>query len=543
MKHAEQLKSIGIKASKKIHWNLSGLLLVTQTINRQQGILTSSGALACDTGEFTGRSPKDKYIVKDQKTADSIWWGDVNHPFAPEDFDSLYNRVADFLSNEELYVKDVYACAKKEYRLNARVITQTPWQSLFANNLFLRPSEKELEAFEPEWLILAAPEFKADPIIDKTRQHNFTIINFTKKVILIGGSAYTGEIKKGIFTVLNYMLPHEKKVLSMHCSANIGKQGDTAVFFGLSGTGKTTLSADPSRGLIGDDEHGWDNENVFNFEGGCYAKCLNLSPEKEPEIFSAVRFGTLLENVRFVEGTDIVDYDNVSVTENTRAAYPIDFIDNAVNPSIGGIPKNIFFLTCDAFGVLPPISKLTVGQAMYHFISGYTAKVAGTETGITEPQTTFSACFGKPFLPLHPAKYAELLGSKLKENNVKVWLINTGWSGGAYGTGGRIKLSYTRAMIAAALENKLDKADFTEHPIFGLQMPAWCPGVPSEILDPKGTWDDKAAYDAMAQSLADRFTANFKNFEELANEEICSGAPNAIKSSSNLFYFSKLRYT
>ena len=311
----------------------------------------------------------------------------------------------------------------------------------------------------------------------------------------------------------------------MHCSANIGKQGDTAVFFGLSGTGKTTLSADPSRGLIGDDEHGWDHENVFNFEGGCYAKCVNLSQEKEPQIFSAVRFGTLLENVRFLEATDIVDYDNVSVTENTRAAYPIDFIDNAVNPSIGGIPKNIFFLTCDAFGVLPPISKLTVGQAMYHFISGYTAKVAGTEAGITEPQTTFSACFGKPFLPLHPAKYAELLGSKLKENNVNVWLINTGWSGGAYGTGERIKLSYTRAMITAVLEKKLEKTDFAEHAVFGLQMPISCPGVPPEILNPKNTWNDKTAYDTMAQHLADQFVANFKTFEDFANEEIRSGAP------------------
>jgi phosphoenolpyruvate carboxykinase (ATP) len=525
IKHIEQLKSIGINASKKIHWNLSELILVTQTVNRQQGVLTSSGALACDTGEFTGRSPKDKYIVKDEKTADSVWWGDINHPFAPEDFDNLYNRVTDFLSSEELYVKDVYACAKKEYQLKARVITQTPWQSLFAHNLFLRPSEKELESFEHEWLILAAPEFKADPIIDKTRQHNFTIINFTKKIILIGGSAYTGEIKKGIFTVLNYILPHQKKVLSMHCSANIGKQGDTAVFFGLSGTGKTTLSADPSRGLIGDDEHGWDHENVFNFEGGCYAKCVNLSQEKEPQIFSAVRFGTLLENVRFLEATDIVDYDNVSVTENTRAAYPIDFIDNAVNPSIGGIPKNIFFLTCDAFGVLPPISKLTVGQAMYHFISGYTAKVAGTEAGITEPQTTFSACFGKPFLPLHPAKYAELLGSKLKENNVNVWLINTGWCGGAYGTGERIKLSYTRAMITAVLEKKLEKTDFAEHAVFGLQMPVSCPGVPPEILNPKNTWNDKTAYDTMAQHLADQFVANFKTFEDFANEEIRNGAP------------------
>jgi len=527
MKNIEQLKNIGINSTKKLNWNLSELKLITKTITERQGVITSTGALACDTGEFTGRSPKDKYVVKDEKTTDSIWWGEVNHPFSPEDFDKLYNRVTTHLSDRDIYVKDVYACAKKEYQLNIRVITENPWQSLFVNNLFLRPTEKELETFQHEWLILVAPEFKANPEIDKTRQHNFTIINFTKKVILIGGSAYTGEIKKGIFTVLNYILPHEKNVLSMHCSANIGKEGDTSVFFGLSGTGKTTLSADPSRELIGDDEHGWDNENIFNFEGGCYAKCVNLSQEKEPQIFSAVRFGTLLENVRFLEGTnDVVDYDNISVTENTRAAYPIHFIDNAINPSIGGIPKNIFFLTCDAFGVLPPISKLSVGQAMYHFISGYTAKVAGTEAGITEPQTTFSACFGKPFLPLHPTKYAELLGKKLKENNVNVWLINTGWSGGAYGVGGRIKLSYTRAMITAVLEGKMDKSVFVKHIVFGLQMPTQCEGVPSDILNPKNTWNDKSDYDIKAQNLAEQFVQNFKPFESFANEEIMNGAPN-----------------
>ncbi|KIA93063.1 phosphoenolpyruvate carboxykinase [Flavobacterium sp. KMS] len=528
MKNTEQLKNIGIKSNKEIFWNLPELKLVTHTVKKKQGIITSSGALACDTGEFTGRSPKDKYIVRDEKTKDSVWWGEVNHPFLPEDFDKLYDRVTVHLSNRAIYIKDVYACAKKEYQLNVRVITDNPWQSLFVNNLFLRPIEKELETFQHEWLILVAPEFKAEPKIDKTRQHNFTIINFTKKIILIGGSAYTGEIKKGIFTVLNYILPHEKDILSMHCSANIGKDGDTSVFFGLSGTGKTTLSADPLRKLIGDDEHGWDNDSVFNFEGGCYAKCVNLSKEKEPQIFSAVRFGTLLENVRFFEGTNIVDYDNISVTENTRAAYPIHFIDNAINPSIGSVPKNIFFLTCDAFGVLPPISKLTIGQAMYHFISGYTAKVAGTEAGITEPQTTFSACFGKPFLPLHPTKYAELLGKKLKENNVNVWLINTGWSGGAYGVGERIKLSYTRAMITAVLEDKLNKVDYIQHSVFGLQMPAQCEGVPSEILNPKNTWNDKSAYDKKAQSLAAQFVENFKTFESFANQEIIGGGPTII---------------
>jgi phosphoenolpyruvate carboxykinase (ATP) len=525
MAHIEHLKNIGIVPAKEVFWNLSEPQLISQTLKNSEGIIARSGALACDTGEFTGRSPKDKYVVKDEKTGDSIWWGDVNHPFLPEDFDRLYERVTSHLSDKDIYIKDVYACAKSEYRLNIRVITENPWQSLFANNLFLNPDEKELESFEHEWLILAAPRFKADPKIDKTRQHNFTIINFTKKVILIGGSAYTGEIKKGIFTVLNYILPHEKNVLSMHCSANIGTDGDTAVFFGLSGTGKTTLSADSSRKLIGDDEHGWDNDSVFNFEGGCYAKCVNLSREKEPQIFSAIRYGTLLENVRFLEGTDIVDYENVSVTENTRAAYPIEFINNAVHPSIGGIPNNIFFLTCDAFGVLPPISKLTVGQAMYHFISGYTAKVAGTEAGITEPQTTFSACFGKPFLPLHPTKYAELLGKKLIDNKVNVWLINTGWSGGAYGTGERIKLAYTRAMIAAVLENKFENADFTRDAVFGLHMPLQCHGVPAEILNPKNTWTDQSKYDETALGLAARFAENFKDFESFAGQEIMNGGP------------------
>lgn len=525
MEYLEFLRNIGIIPNKEVYWNLCEPQLISQTLKKGQGIITRSGALACDTGEFTGRSPKDKYIVMDDKTKESIWWGDANHSFSPEDFERLYDSVIAHLSDKDIYVRDAYACAKLEYRLNIKVITETPWSNLFVNNLFLRPTEKELETFQHEWLILNAPEFKAIPEIHKTRQHNFTIINFTRKIIIIGGSGYTGEIKKGIFTVLNYILPFEKNVLSMHCSANIGINGDTSLFFGLSGTGKTTLSADSSRKLIGDDEHGWDHESVFNFEGGCYAKCMGLSQEKEPQIFSAIHSGTLLENVRFFEGTDIVDYDNVSVTENTRAAYPIDFINNAVHPSIGKTPNNIFFLTCDAFGVLPPISKLSVGQAMYHFISGYTAKVAGTEAGITEPQTTFSACFGKPFLPLHPTQYADLLGKKLKENNIKVWLINTGWSGGAYGTGERIQLAYTRAMISAVLENKLENVDFVRDAVFGLQIPVECEGVPSVILCPKNTWNDQSEYDEKAQHLAVQFVQNFKSFESFADEEILSGAP------------------
>lgn len=531
------MKELGIKSTKAslaelgleevacAYWNLSTTELVQETIIRKQGVLTDTGALACDTGEFTGRSPKDKYIVKDQKTEKIVWWGEVNTPFNSSDFDTLYNRVTAYLAGKEIFIRDAYACASPEYRLNIRVVTEYPWQNLFANNLFLRPSKAEIENFKHDWLIVAAPDFHSKHNIDGTRQHNFTIINFTKKIILIGGSAYTGEIKKGIFTVLNYILPIEKNALPMHCSANIGEKGDTAVFFGLSGTGKTTLSADPNRKLIGDDEHGWDEKSVFNFEGGCYAKCVNLTKEKEPQIFSAIKFGTLLENVTFFDDTYTVDYENISKTENTRAAYPIECIDNAASPSIGTIPENIFFLTCDAFGVLPPISKLTIEQAMYHFISGYTAKVAGTEAGITEPQTTFSACFGKPFLPLHPTKYAEMLGKKLKQHKVNVWLINTGWSGGAYGTGERIKLAYTRAMITAALKGELNKAVYVKHPVFGLQMPTQCPGVPAEILNPKNTWHDKKKYDETANKLASQFIKNFESYKEFATEEILAGAP------------------
>ncbi|MEO6305562.1 MAG: phosphoenolpyruvate carboxykinase (ATP), partial [Bacteroidia bacterium] len=438
----QHLEKLGLQGVKNAFWNLNIPSLVEETLLLGQGVLTDTGALVCDTGEFTGRSPKDKFVVKDETTKKTVWWGDVNNEISIDTFRRINERMNAYLIGRDVYIKDVYACASPKYRLNARIICEYPWQNLFAHNLFLRPTQKELENFEPEWTILCVPGFKADPKVDFTRAHNFTIINFTLKTILIGGSAYTGEIKKGIFTVLNYLLPIKHKALSMHCSANIGKEGDTAIFFGLSGTGKTTLSADPNRKLIGDDEHGWDDDSVFNFEGGCYAKCVNLSKEKEPQIFSAIKFGTLLENVEFHKYTGTVDYDNVKRTENTRAAYPIHFIDNSVEPSIGKTPKNIFFLTADAFGVLPPISKLTVGQAMYHFISGYTAKVAGTEAGITEPQTTFSACFGKPFLPLHPTQYAELLGEKLKDTSIHVWLINTGWTGGSYGTGERIKLNY-----------------------------------------------------------------------------------------------------
>jgi phosphoenolpyruvate carboxykinase (ATP) len=521
----EGLAKLGLKNVGSIHYNLTPAELTEITIKKGLGTLTDTGALAIDTGEFTGRSPKDKFIVADSYTESSVWWGDVNIKFSPEKFEALFNRLKAYLTNREVFVRDVYACADERYRLNIRVVNELPWMNLFVHNLFLRPTQAELENFKPEWHIISAPNFKAIPEIDGTRQHNFAIINFTQKIIIIGGTGYTGEIKKGIFSVLNFILPHEKQVLSMHCSANEGEKGDVAIFFGLSGTGKTTLSADPNRKLIGDDEHGWADNTVFNFEGGCYAKCVDLTAEKEPQIFSAIKFGTLLENTNYKPGTRTVDYSDIAKTENTRAAYPIYYIKNAKDPSIGKTPQNIFFLTADAFGVLPPISKLTPAQAMYHFISGYTAKVAGTEVGITEPTTTFSACFGKAFLPLHPAKYAELLGKKLKENNVNVWLINTGWTGGPYGIGSRIKLAYTRAMITAALNGSLDNVTYENLPVFNLSIPTTCPGVPSEILNPKNTWSDKEAYDAKLNHLASAFVKNFEQYAQGCSQEILEAAP------------------
>jgi phosphoenolpyruvate carboxykinase (ATP) len=520
------IANIGLGNVGAAYWNLTPAELVEDTLMREEGVLTDNGALAIDTGEFTGRSPKDKFIVFDDITKDSIWWGDVNIKFDAAKFDAIYNRVTAYLAGKEVYVRDAYACADPAYRLNIRVVTEFPWSNLFANNLFLRPTADEIAAFAPDWHIVCAPGFKADPAIDGTRQHNFAILNMTRKVILIGGTGYTGEIKKGIFTLLNYILPHEKGVLSMHCSANEGTAGDTAIFFGLSGTGKTTLSADPNRKLIGDDEHGWADSSVFNFEGGCYAKCIDLTQEKEPQIWNAIKFGALVENIDFKEDTRTVDYTSTSKTENTRVAYPINHIDNAKEPSMGAAPKNIFFLTADAFGVLPPISKLTAEQAMYHFISGYTAKVAGTEMGITEPQTTFSACFGKAFLPLHPGQYAELLGKKLKANpNINVWLVNTGWTGGAYGVGSRIKLAYTRALITAALEGKLDGVEYGETPFFKLRFPKSCPGVPAEMLEPRNTWADKAAFDAQASDLATKFVKNFEQYASGVSEDVLNAAP------------------
>ncbi|MDN5205286.1 phosphoenolpyruvate carboxykinase (ATP) [Fulvivirgaceae bacterium BMA10] len=521
------LETLGINEANKVFWNLTPAELIEESLKNGEGYLTDTGALMCDTGKFTGRSPKDRFVVKDAKTENNVWWGNINIPISEEHFDGIYNKMIKFLEDKDLYVRDAYAGADKTYRLKLRVVNTHAWQNLFCYNMFLRPQQYKLESFAPNFTIICAPDFKADPSVDGTRQENFAIINFTKRMILIGGTGYAGEMKKGIFSVLNYLLPVENNILSMHCSANIGKKHDTAIFFGLSGTGKTTLSADPNRGLIGDDEHGWTDKNVFNFEGGCYAKVIDLTREKEPEIYDAIKFGAIVENTRFLKNTRTVNYEDTSVTENTRTAYPIYHIANAVEPSIGGIPKNIFFLTCDAYGVLPPISRLTKGQAMYHFISGYTAKVAGTEAGITEPQTAFSACFGAPFLPLHPTKYAEMLGKKMEEYNVKVWLINTGWTGGPYGVGSRMKLKYTRAMITAALEGTLDNVGYRTHSIFGVNIPSTCPNVPSEVLSPRETWKNDDGYYKKANELANAFVKNFEKFADFANEEIMEGAPKA----------------
>lgn len=494
----------------ELYLNLKVSALVEEALQNGEGVLTDTGAFMCDTGKFTGRSPKDKFIVYDDKTANTVAWGEINQAFDSESFDKLHQKMLDFVADKKLYARYSYACASKKHKTNILVINTSAWHNLFCHHLFLRPTEEEMENFEPEWTIMNIPEFQADPTIDNTRENNFTIIDFTKKIILIGGTGYAGEMKKGIFSVLNYILPEEKKVLSMHCSANIGKEGDTALFFGLSGTGKTTLSADPYRQLIGDDEHGWDENEVFNFEGGCYAKVINLSQEQEPEIFGAIKYGTILENTRFINNSNTVDYSNHSVTENTRTAYPINYISNIAKPSIGTSPKNIFFLCADSFGVLPPISKLNVEQAMYYFLSGYTAKLAGTEMGIKEPQATFSACFGAAFLPLAPKKYAELLGEKIQSGDVNVWLVNTGWSGGGYGVGSRMKISYTRAMIRAALSRDFENIYFNKHEVFGLEMPQSCPNVPEEILNPRNTWKNKEAYDQKAKELKIAFDENYQ---------------------------------
>ena len=521
------LDYLGIKSSK-IKYQLSLEQLHNETIVRDQGKETSLGAVAINTGEFTGRSPNDRFIVKDIVTKNEVWWSDINLPFDPQKFENLYEKVVKYLSNKEVFVRDAMVCADENYKVKIRVVNEYPWSNMFAFNMFLRPTEDELTNFTPEWTIVNAPGFMAVPLEDGTRQHNFSILNFTKKIALIGGTGYTGEMKKGIFSALNFILPVYKNTLPMHCSANVGKAGDTAIFFGLSGTGKTTLSTDSNRSLIGDDEHGWTAENtIFNFEGGCYAKVIDLSKDKEPEIYAAIKKGALLENV-LIGDNGIVDFADTSITENTRVSYPIYHIDNVQEPSIGKNPKNIFFLTADAFGVLPPISKLTPAQAAYHFISGYTAKVAGTEAGVTEPTPSFSACFGAPFMPLHPTRYAQMLSKKMKEAGVNVWLVNTGWSGGQYGVGKRMPLKYTRAMINAVLNGDLKDYTYENyhiHSVFGVAQPRKCPGVPTSVLSPRFTWNDDEAYYKTAFKLSNAFRENFKQFEEFANEEIRRGGP------------------
>jgi phosphoenolpyruvate carboxykinase (ATP) len=524
---ADQLARLGLRISDTIHYQLPPDELIRHCLRRKEGVLNDTGALLIRTGAFTGRSPKDRYLVKDEVTTAQVDWNDFNQPMDPAHFHRIYVAVTSWLNQSpELFIRDAYVCADPRHRLNLRIVNETPSGNLFAHNMFLRPAEQELEDFRPDWQILAAPGLSLDPATCGTRGPNAIAISFRHKLILVAGTGYTGEIKKGVFTILNFLLPREKDILSMHCSANKGPRGDTAIFFGLSGTGKTTLSADPARQLIGDDEHGWTADNIFNFEGGCYAKCIHLKEEKEPDIFQAIRPGALVENVKFFPGTDRINFDDGSITENTRVSYPLSFIGHALEPSVGGVPANIFFLTCDAYGVLPPISRLSPGQAMYQFISGYTAKVAGTETGITEPKPTFSACFGAPFLPLHPGRYAALLGKKIKEHGVRVWMINTGWSGGPYGKGKRIDLSFTRAMITAALEGALDNIAYQPHPVFRMAIPAYCPGVPTDILYPRNTWPDPAEYDEMAANLAGWFTTNFQKYAaEIDAPEILAAAP------------------
>ena len=507
-----------------LHKNLSPAALIETAVRRNEGRLTSDGSFVAITKPHTGRSPNDKYVVREPATESQIWW-EKNGSMTVEQYETLKKEVLDHHAKQELFVTDLYCGADPKHRLNVRAISPNAWQSLFVNNMFIRPKRDELAGFEPGFTILHAPEFQADPAKHGTKTSTFIVLNFADRTVMIGGTRYAGEMKKSIFTVMNYLMPQEG-VLPMHCSANTGANGDVALFFGLSGTGKTTLSADPNRALIGDDEHGWSERGVFNFEGGNYAKVVKLSAEGEPLIWEASRhFGTILENVVIDEDTREPDFDDISITENIRSSYPIDFIPGAVTDGMGSHPKNVMMLTADAFGVLPPIAKLTREQAMYHFLSGYTAKVAGTERGVTEPSATFSTCFGAPFLPLQPSVYANLLGEKLEEHDAQCWLVNTGWTGGAFGTGSRMKLAYTRAMVTAALSGKLDNVETKPDPVFGLPVPVSIPGVPNEALDARGSWKDTAAYDAQAAKLAGMFRENFKKFEAGVSEGVRNAGP------------------
>jgi phosphoenolpyruvate carboxykinase (ATP) len=514
----------GLTAGAHVHANLPVSQLFETALVRGEARLAANGALVAVTGARTGRSPKDKFIVDDAATHELVHWGKVNKAITPDQFGALLDRVVEYLKPRDLFVEDLYCGADPVYRMPIRVIAEQAWQAAFAHQLFVRSDAADLATHVPEFTVVAAPSFEAVPERDGTATTAFILADFTRRIILIGGTKYAGEIKKSIFGVMNFLVP-QRDVLPMHCSANVGADGVTALFFGLSGTGKTTLSADPARRLIGDDEHGWSAKGIFNFEGGCYAKCVNLTEEREPQIYRAIRFGSVLENVILDETTREPDFADIRLTENTRAAYPINFIENAVIPGIGAHPRNVMFLAADAFGVLPPIARLTPEQAMYHFLSGYTAKLAGTETGVKDPMPEFSACFGAPFLPLAPRTYAEMLGKRLKQHNASCWLVNTGWSGGKYGVGKRMSLKITRALVNAALDGSLDKVKFVTEPAFGLSIPVSCPEVPAEILNPRNAWADKEAYDRQAADLAARFGANFEKFD--ASEEIRAAGPKA----------------
>jgi phosphoenolpyruvate carboxykinase (ATP) len=522
------LDAHGIHNVSRVYWTLRTPALYEEAIRRREGLIAHAGPLVCRTGHHTGRSPNDKFIVEDDLTRSSVWWGKVNRPIAEAQFDALHRQMTSYLEGKELFVQDCYAGADPGYRLPIRVVTEYAWHSLFARHLFIpeRDPGKRREHV-PQFTVIDAPRFHADPAVHGTNSEVFILVNFSKRLVLIGGTSYAGEIKKSIFTVMNYLLP-EQNVMPMHCSANIGSGGDTALFFGLSGTGKTTLSSDPERRLIGDDEHGWSADGVFNFEGGCYAKMINLSQEAEPQIYAATRrFGTVLENVSIDAQSRELDLADGTLTENTRGAYPIGFIDNSVPEGVGGHPQTVVMLTADAFGVLPPIARLSHDAAMYHFLSGYTAKVAGTEKGVTEPSATFSTCFGAPFLPRHPNVYAKFLGELAQRHHTKVWLVNTGWTGGPHGVGRRMKIAHTRAMINAALSGALEGVEYRTDEVFNLQVPRECPGVPPSVLTPRDTWADTAAYDAQAARLAGMFVANFKQFEADVSPAVKAAGPRA----------------
>ena len=521
-----RLQEHGLTNVGDIFWNLSTPALYEQIVQRREGKVAHLGPLVVRTGSYTGRSPDDKFIVREKSSEGQIWWGPQNQAFDPERFNHLYLRLLAYLQGKSIFVQDCCAGADKDYKVRLRVITEEAWHSLFARNLFIQIKDKdELKGHEPDFTILCAPRFKAFPEIDKTHSEAFILVHFGKRLILIGGTSYAGEIKKSVFTVLNYLYP-QQSVLGMHCSANLGGAGDTALFFGLSGTGKTTLSTVEDRKLIGDDEHGWNDKGIFNFEGGCYAKVIRLSREAEPEIYECTRkFGTVLENVAFDSETRRLDLNDDSLTENTRAAYPLPHIPNAIREGFGPHPQNIFMLAADAFGVLPPVARLMPNQAMYHFMSGYTAKLAGTERGVTSPVATFSTCFGAPFMALHPKVYADLLGQKIREHGVNCWLVNTGWTGGPYGLGRRMEIQYTRALIRAALEGKLDHVETVQEPVFGLHVPQSCPGVPASILNPRDTWDDPQAYDDKGRKLAGLFRENFNSFEDAVDAQVVHAGP------------------